>query len=40
MGVSDELAVSHWFKRLACIELSLGDTEHHLERFVRASART
>ncbi len=34
MGVTDELAVSHLFKRLVAIELSLGDTEHHLERFI------
>jgi len=26
--------VSHHFRRLTAIELSLGDTEHHLERFV------
>jgi alkylation response protein AidB-like acyl-CoA dehydrogenase len=38
MGVTDELAVSHCFKRLLAIELSLGDTDHHLERFVAASA--
>ena len=34
MGVTDELMVSHLFKRLLAIELSLGDTEHHLERFI------
>jgi hypothetical protein len=34
MGVTDELAVSHAFKRLMAIESSLGDTEHHLERFI------
>ena len=38
MGVVDELAVSHHFKRLLGIELSLGDTEHHLEQFVAANA--
>ena len=38
MGVTDELDVSHYFKRLACIELSLGDTEHHLEKFARTLA--
>lgn len=37
MGVTDELMVSHCFKRLMAIELSLGDTEHHLERFIRES---
>jgi alkylation response protein AidB-like acyl-CoA dehydrogenase len=34
MGVTDELMVSHHFRRLTAIELSLGDTQHHLERFV------
>jgi alkylation response protein AidB-like acyl-CoA dehydrogenase len=34
MGVTDELPVSHSFKRLLAIEASLGDTEHHLERFI------
>lgn len=34
MGVTDELPVSHYFKRLTMIELSLGDGEHHLERFM------
>jgi hypothetical protein len=34
MGVTDELPVSHYFKRLTVIEMSLGDTEHHLERFI------
>jgi alkylation response protein AidB-like acyl-CoA dehydrogenase len=37
MGVTDELRVSHCFKRLLAIELSLGDTEHHLERFITES---
>lgn len=39
MGVTDELPVSHYFKRLVAIELSLGDTEHHLERFITARAQ-
>jgi alkylation response protein AidB-like acyl-CoA dehydrogenase len=37
MGMTDELAISHYFKRLTAIELSLGDTDHHLERFVVTS---
>lgn len=36
IGMTDELNVSHWFKRLAVIELSLGDTEHHLEQYARS----
>ncbi|WP_394840635.1 acyl-CoA dehydrogenase [Pendulispora brunnea] len=33
MGVTDELAVSHHFKRLTMINLAFGDAEHHLARF-------
>lgn len=38
MGVSDEMPVAHQFKRLLAIEQTLGDTEHHLERFIAAGA--
>jgi len=34
MGVTDELPVSHYFKRLTMIELMLGDADHHLARFI------
>jgi alkylation response protein AidB-like acyl-CoA dehydrogenase len=34
MGVTDELPASHYFKRLATIELTLGDADHHLARFI------
>ena len=34
MGVTDELAAAHYFKRLSMIELTLGDRDHHLARFV------
>ncbi len=33
MGMSDELATSHYFKRLRLIDASFGDRDHHLERF-------
>jgi alkylation response protein AidB-like acyl-CoA dehydrogenase len=33
MGVVDELIVSHYFKRLTMIDLSLGDADHHLASF-------
>ncbi|HWE23442.1 MAG TPA: acyl-CoA dehydrogenase [Myxococcales bacterium] len=39
MGVTDEMAISHVFRRLTALELALGDTAHHLERFVAASAQ-
>jgi len=38
MGVTDETAVSHLFRRLTALEMALGDTAHHLEQFVAASA--
>jgi hypothetical protein len=34
MGVTDELPAAHYFKRLSTIELSLGDSDHHLARFM------
>ncbi|WP_374039783.1 acyl-CoA dehydrogenase family protein [Massilia sp. Dwa41.01b] len=34
MGVTDELPAAHYFKRLAAIELQLGDSDHHLARFI------
>jgi alkylation response protein AidB-like acyl-CoA dehydrogenase len=37
MGMTDELIVSHYFKRLTAIELSLGDTDTHLQRFAALS---
>ena len=33
MGMTDELMLSHWFKRLTVIEMSFGDTDFHLQRF-------
>ena len=30
MGVTDDLVVSHWFKRLTAIDLMFGDADHHL----------
>lgn len=34
MGMADELAISHYFRRLTAIELTLGDTDFHLARFM------
>jgi len=33
MGVTDELDVSHYFKRLMAIELQFGSTDQHLEQY-------
>lgn len=37
MGVSDEVAASHYAKRLTMIDFWLGDTAHHLDRFRSAA---
>jgi hypothetical protein len=34
MGVTDELRVSHYFKRLTAIEFAFGDSDSHLNRFI------
>jgi alkylation response protein AidB-like acyl-CoA dehydrogenase len=38
IGMTDELKVSHTFKRLTMIGQTFGDAEHHLERFAAADA--
>jgi alkylation response protein AidB-like acyl-CoA dehydrogenase len=37
MGMTEELKVSHTFRRLTTIARQLGDVDHHLERFARNS---
>ncbi len=37
MGMTDELVVGHWFKRLTAIELLQGDSDTHLQPFIEAS---
>ncbi len=39
MGMTEELNVSHYFKRLMAIELSFGDTDTHLQRFAALTQR-
>jgi len=36
MGVTNELPAAHLFKRLTMIEMTLGDSDHHLQRFIAA----
>ena len=38
MGMTDELIVSHYFKRLTTIDLTFGDTDFHTQQFIAASA--
>lgn len=37
MGMSDELNVGHFFKRIASINIQFGDPTYHLMRYARAS---
>lgn len=37
IGMTDETAVGHYFKRLSMIGLLFGDADHHLERFAALS---
>jgi len=34
IGMTDELAVSHYFRRLMLLNTLFGDAEHHLKRYV------
>ena len=38
MGMTEELKVSHTFRRLTMISQTFGDAEHHLERFAASAA--
>ena len=35
MGMSDELNVGHYFKRIAAINIQFGDPTYHLMRYAR-----
>ena len=35
MGMSEELKVSHTFRRLTVLAQQFGDADHHLARFAR-----
>ena len=37
MGMTDELKVGHYFKRVSMIDAMFGNTDHHLDRFGAAS---
>ena len=38
MGMTDELAIGHYFKRLTIIDSEFGNTDHHLKRYTELSA--
>jgi alkylation response protein AidB-like acyl-CoA dehydrogenase len=35
MGMTDDMAVGHYFKRLTMIDMLFGNTDHHMRRFAR-----
>ncbi len=37
IGMTDELNVGHYFKRLTMIDTLFGNVDHHLKRFVALS---
>jgi alkylation response protein AidB-like acyl-CoA dehydrogenase len=37
MGMTDELAVGHYFKRLTMIDTMFGNVDHHLRRYSEAA---
>ena len=37
MGMTDELAIGHYFKRLTMIDAEFGNTDHHLKRYTALS---
>lgn len=39
MGITNELIVSRWFRRLRVIEISFGDTDTHPQRFAKTGVR-
>jgi alkylation response protein AidB-like acyl-CoA dehydrogenase len=40
MGMTDELNVGHYFKRLTAIDTTFGDSDHHLARFTEVTEVT
>ena len=38
MGMTDELAIGHYFKRLTMIDSEFGNVDHHLKRYTELSA--
>ncbi|HEY8949297.1 MAG TPA: acyl-CoA dehydrogenase family protein [Rhizomicrobium sp.] len=40
MGITDELDVSHYFKRITAIATMFGDGDHHIRRFIANSKST
>lgn len=39
MGMTEELAIGHYFKRLTAVQFEFGSTDHHLSRYARLTTR-
>ncbi|MBX7430539.1 acyl-CoA dehydrogenase family protein [Mycobacterium sp. Y57] len=37
MGMTEELAIGHYFKRLTALQFEFGSTDHHISRYARLS---
>jgi alkylation response protein AidB-like acyl-CoA dehydrogenase len=35
MGMTEELAIGHYFKRLTAVQSEFGSTDHHLTRYAQ-----
>lgn len=38
MGMTEEMAISHYFKRISMIEMTLGNADYHVERYRKLEA--
>jgi len=38
MGMTEELAIGHYFKRLTAMQYEFGTTDHHIGRYAALSA--
>ncbi|MCH9710062.1 MAG: acyl-CoA dehydrogenase family protein [Actinomycetia bacterium] len=39
MGMTEELAIGHYFKRLTALQFEFGSTDHHVTRYARLTSR-
>ena len=39
MGMTEELAIGHYFKRLTAVQYEFGSTDHHIARYARLTRR-
>ena len=39
MGMTEELAIGHYFKRLTALQFEFGSTDHHITRYGRLTTR-